>query len=528
MKERVITSIFILLIFSFFTNPVWAKYIIEEKIEVAKIQVDRTAPSLNISYSVQELTTENVEVVIKANEPIQQVEGWVLQEDNKTLKKEYNKNIIEEIKVTDLSGNIEKAIVEIKNIDKELPIIEIQEILNSNEEYPNYANKDAEITFNIFIKDNKKIIKILEESDIQILVNDKEIIPKTKVILTQKETEDEKNVVLKISGIEEEGKLKIKIPKDTVEDEIGHGNVEIIKDIAIEIDNTKPQATYSQKEIEDGKIEAKIISNEKIRNLKGWTKENETNIKKVFTSNVSYITEIQDLAGNKQEVEVNVIQATNVILNYASHNSEVGWTYGYGNYDIAGLNAIKTDSKYKTEALAFSIQGNVEKDFLQTKAYVHTHWGQGAGAICHESGQIYYHGWNPVDSEWATLLSKENVVLDGINYIQFGGTGINRANNTDTNGNNPTPVEITKQYNYGVSGIQLKLKDESEYSIVYQVYVDKVGWVKPAKNGEIECYKEDKAISAFRIALIPNSELNALLATWNKDTRKNNINYNIK
>lgn len=174
MKKRVITCIFLLLIFSIFANPVWAKYVIEERIDVASIKIDRTAPSLQVSYSTKELTSGNVEVTISTNEIIQEIEEWYLQEDKKTLKKEYSENVKEEIQVKDLSGNASNAIVEINNIDKEAPIIEIQKVLNSNIAYPNYANKD----------------------------------------------------------------------------EIEHSNVELNKDLQIKIDNTKPQATYSQEKIE--------------------------------------------------------------------------------------------------------------------------------------------------------------------------------------------------------------------------------------------------------------------------------------
>ena len=520
MKKRII-FIFVLLLFSVFTNPVWAKYVIEENIVALNIKIDRTSPNLEINYSNKELTYENVEVTINADEEIQEIEGWILQEDKKTLKKKYNKNTKEKIEVKDLSGNITNTVIEIDNIDNKAPIIEIIDISNSNTQYPDYANKDAEIIITINIKDDKKIIGNIEEKDIKILIDDNEITPKTKTITIEEDRNQKENqILLKISGIKEEGKLRLKIPKDIIKDEIGNSNIEVIKDLKMQIDNTKPNLTYLQEKLQDGKIEAQILANEKIRTLEGWTKESDKIIKKRFTSNVSYVTKIQDLAGNSEEIEINVINATNIILSYASHNSEIGWTYGYGNYDIAGLKAIQENPKYKTESLAFSIQGNIEKDFLQARAYVYTYWGEGKASTCHESNQIYYHGWNPLNDEWETLLSKENVVLEGKNYIQFSGTGINRVLNTDTNGNKPIPLNLARKYNYGVSAIQLKLKDKSEYSIVYQIYVDEVGWVKTAKNGEICCYKNDKPMSALRIALIPNSELNSLLNTWNKDVRK--------
>lgn len=189
---------------------------------------------------------------------------------------------------------------------------------------------------------------------------------------------------------------------------------------------------------------------------------------------------------------------------------------GYGNYDIAGAESVKIEPKYKTESLAFNISGNIEKDFLQARAYTYTYWGEGTTGICKESGNTYNYGW----SDWKSLNSKDIITLNKEKYFSFGGTGVNLTNNTDSNGNNPMPEEVAREHKYGISAIQLKLKSYEYYSIIYQVYIDDVGWIKSAKNGEIERYKNNKPISALRIALVPNSEVDALIKTWDKDVRK--------
>ena len=521
MKKRIITFVFLLLMLSIFSNQVWAKYVIEERIEVASIKIDRTAPNLQVNYSVTKTTAENIEVTVKANEQIQKLDGWTLQTDKKTLKKQYSKDTKEEIEVKDLSGNIAKTTIQINNIDKEAPTISIQNISNSNTSYPNYANKNSEITVTILIKDNKKIVQSLEKDNIKVLVNDKEITPKTKTITVKKDNEKEKQIVLKISGITEEGNLKLKIPKNIIKDEVGNSNIELNKDLSIKIDNTKPQATYSQEKIEDGKIKAIITANEEIRKLDGWNLQNKNILNKVFNNNLSYTTTIQDLAGNSTNIDVNITNATNVILSYASHNSMVGWSYGYGNYDIAGLEAINKNPMYKTESLAFNISGNVEKDYLQARAYVYTHWGEGSKAQCENTGKIYSYGWNPSQTTWKYENEETTIKLNDKNYFQLGGAGINGEYNTDIDGNNMITPDITVQFRYGISALQLKLKSYEENSICYQIYVDSVGWLKPAKNGELTCYQKTKPISAIRVALVPNTEVNALMNTWNKDTRKN-------
>lgn len=478
MKKKVIISMFAIFLFSGLVNQVFAKYVIEENIVVANVIIDRTSPNVKIKYSTKEVTNEKVEVTIEADEEIQGVDGFELQKDKKTLKKEYDKNTKEEIEIKDLAGNIKTLTIEVNNIDKEAPIIEIRKVTNSNSKYPNYANKEAEISFDILIKDDRKITKTLEEKDIKILIDGIEVTPKEKNITLKENTNTEKNIILTITGITKEGNLSIQILKGAIKDEIGHNSLEIERDTKIEIDNTNPQATYSQNKVEKGKVEAIILSNEKIRELEGWNIEKNTILKKVFTNNLSYTTTIYDLAGNSENVEIDIKDASNVILSYASHNSMVGWSYGYGNYDIAGLEALKKDPIYKTESLAFSISGDVEKDYLQARAYVYTHWGEGSRAKCKTTRKIYSYGWNPSKTGWKYENDETRVKLNGRDYFQLGGAGVSAEHNTDINGNGKITLETALEFRYGISALELKLKSYEENSICYQIYIDSVRMVK--------------------------------------------------
>lgn len=515
MKIKIISCVFCMLFIIFFSNIVYAKYVIEDSTVVATIQIDRTTPNVEVTYSTKEATNENVEVTIKANEQIQEVQGWIMQEDKKTLKKEYTKNSEEIVEIKDLAGNITKTTIKITNINNIAPVITIDKITN-DAYYLSYANKNNKITATITVKDDIKIANILQENDIKIIVNNKEIIPKEKTLIITKNEEKEKVFLLTLSGIEEEGNLSLKILDGIISDEAQNKNQKVEKDTKIQIDNTSPELTFLEEQIGQGKVVGRIKANEGIVQLDGWEKIDDNILKKTFTNNISYIVTIQDYSGNIAQLEVNITKATNITLSYASHNSNIGWSYGYGNYDIAGLQSVKTNPKYKTESLAFNISGNIETDFMQARAYTYTYWGEGTSGICKESGNTYNYGW----SQWKSLNSKDTILLKEEKYFAFGGSGINLTNNTDSNGNNPIPSDVAKEHKYGISAIQLKLKNYEYYSIIYQIYIDDVGWIKPAKNGEIECYKEDKAISALRIALVPNSEVNALINTWNKETRK--------
>lgn len=519
-KKRILCIILMVVSLMMLSYPVWAKYSIEEKITIATIQIDRTSPKLTITYSTKEITEESVIVTITANEEIQEMEGWQLKEDKKTLVKEYEKNTEEEIVVKDLSGNETKEKIIINNIDKQAPIIQIEKITNTNQDYPNYANQKQTICAFITITDDRKMEGFLELSQIKIMVGGQEIQPKEKKLEYEVKEENKQKIKLVISGITEEGKLEVQIPKGSIKDEANHENEEVTKDTNIEIDNTKPKGTYSQMQKEEKRIEAIITANETIRELEGWKLENGTILSKIFNNNLSYTTTIQDLAGNESEVEINIKGAGNILLSYASHNSMVGWSYGYGNYDIAGKEAIKRNPAFKTESLAFSITGDVEKDFLQAKAYVYTNWGEGSKARCTDTKRIYDYGWNPVETQWRYETPENRITLKDRTYFQLGGAGVNMMYNTDINGNGSISKELTTQYLFGISALSLKLKSEEEYSIIYQIYIHNIGWMPASKNGEITCYQKDKPMSALRVALVPNSEVNAVMLSWNKEIGK--------
>ena len=87
------------------------------------IGVDNTAPELEVQYSTKNPTKENVTVTITANEEIQEVEGWTLSADKRTLTKEYAENTTETVIIKDLAGNEQRITIDINNIQVEPEII---------------------------------------------------------------------------------------------------------------------------------------------------------------------------------------------------------------------------------------------------------------------------------------------------------------------------------------------------------------------------------------------------------------------
>lgn len=401
------------------------------------------------------------------------------------------------------------------DIDRTNPKIELLSVTNTNNDYKNYANKIHTIAVTVQIVDENLKSVFCDKEHIKLKVDDV-YISSESLQITKVNGKNEYEIKLK--DIKENGRLKVEFVEGVAIDEGGLKSDKVEFDTNIIIDNVPPIGEFVENKVADGKVNGTISLSECIVNIEGWNfSEDKLKLDKEFTNNVSYKLPIKDYAGNEAFVEINITQATFINLIYASHNSEVGWTFGYGNYDVAGSEAIKKNPIYKTEALAFNVSGNVEDDFVQAKTYIYTHWGQGSIGKCLTSGLLYDYGDNPNNGMYKSMSSKDLVNINGKKYFQFGGSGINGMGNTDINGNNPISKEVNFQYRYGICGVALSLKDYSQFSIIYQIYVDKVGWVKPGIDGQMCMYNQQYPMSGFRVALIPKSERQYVLNSWNAD-----------
>ena len=107
--------------------------------------VDMIPPQVKVEYSTKEITEGNVivTVTITANEEVQELEGWTLSSDKKTLTKEYNTATEETVVIKDIAGNETK--VEIK--------VEIEEIYSEKYEIDN---------------ENRYILRVLPETTVNV------------------------------------------------------------------------------------------------------------------------------------------------------------------------------------------------------------------------------------------------------------------------------------------------------------------------------------------------------------------------
>lgn len=427
-----------------------------------------------------------------------------------------------------INSNVQaKYVIEYNNkiadikIDTVAPIIIMNSITNSNAGYPKYANKTHVITLIVNVRERNVKENKFNKENVKILVGEKENIPQSYEIEELFNTGKSISYKITLSGIIEEGKIKVKVPKGTIIDISNNENQETIMDTGIEIDNTPPVVAFTQKDSGNGKMIANMQANEEIRPIKAWDiSNNYTAVSKEFKNNVTYPIPVIDCAQNTTKVEVNVTKATNIIFKYGSLGGGTGtirnWEIGQGNNEIVGQKMIKENPIYKTEMTMLQTQGDIENDFIQMQNYVHTYWGAGSKAISDTYETTYTHGYNPGENSYSSLANGTLAYINQKLSLILGGDGVNRADNKGVN-NTKIPLEIAQKYMYGVSGIRLKIKDNSYYAIIYQTYNSETGWQKVCENGEESLYKHDKPISAYRASLIPNTEKQYLIDYWNKD-----------
>ena len=319
-------------------------------VEIEIDNIDKEPPELNVNYDEEGLTNQNVTVEITSNEEIQEIEGWQLSEDKLSMKKVYNVNTSETIQVKDLVGNIQVVNINVNNIDKIGPncLVEYSTINPTNQDIEVVIKSDKEIMPVdgwILSGDNKQLTKIYTENvnenvsveDLygnvtvaNILINniDREK-PNLEIEYSSKDLTNQ-NILVTIKANEElklpsgwsissDGKEISKyyeknIQEDVVVEDLA-GNQEVANIDISNIDKEAPvvEVNYTTK---SGKVEVSIVANEKIQAIAGWEQLSSGNeLIKTYETNTAEILEVYDLAGNKQEIEIEIDSFENNLTN---------------------------------------------------------------------------------------------------------------------------------------------------------------------------------------------------------------------
>ena len=305
---------------------------------------DTTPPEVEVKYSTTNLTNQNVTVTITANEEIQKVEGWTLSTGKTILTKVYEQNGEETVTITDIAGNETTQEIEVNNIDKIKPELEVSynpnSLTNQNVTVTVRANEEIrELEGWSLSTDQKTLIKIYEQNttetinitDIagnstaqEISINYIDKIAPKAVVKYSTLNPTNQNVIVTIEVDKEirevEGWTLDQSKKVLTKEYEQNGEEEVtITDLAgneitaivnvNNIDKIPPELEikYSPTEPTEENVIVTIIANEEIQIPDGWIEGEDKNIiYKEYDANTEEIVVIKDLAGNETEANIKI------------------------------------------------------------------------------------------------------------------------------------------------------------------------------------------------------------------------------
>ena len=260
---------------------------IEQEIVVQNI--DKKAPEISVQYSSTDPTTGPVKVILTSDEELQEVEGWTLSSDKKSLEKTYTQNTSETVIVKDLVGNQAEVNISISNISKETFECKV----DYSETAP--TNQDVVVTIS---SDGRE----LQEVEGWTLSSDKKQLTKSYSNNTE-----ETVTVTDISG-----------------------NTSLVDINISNIDKQRPslQFSYSTVEMTNQNVIVTITSDEPLKQPEGWSiSEDKCTVTKTYYENTTDVVIIEDLAGNgvEENISINNIDKTppELTLDYQTSGNQI-------------------------------------------------------------------------------------------------------------------------------------------------------------------------------------------------------------
>lgn len=243
---------------------------VEANISINNIDsiVDITEP---VTYTPEKPTRGEVIATITANEELQEVEGWTLSADKKSMTKTYEENNIENVIVKDILGNELTVEVKVENIDKIAPTAEVQ----------------------------FDITELTESNVLVTLIASEEL---SEVLGTNTWTINEEDKT-KATAI-----FSSNAAEDVTITDLA-GNTAIIPVSVTNIDREAPIANieYDITEATNKNIVATIKANEELQPVAGWVlAEDKKSMTKTYENNITEDVIIKDLLGHETTVTVTI------------------------------------------------------------------------------------------------------------------------------------------------------------------------------------------------------------------------------
>lgn len=408
------------------------------------------------------------------------------------------------------------------NVEKNKPKITLVSTDNTNINHQECASKKHIVTAKIKVSEADVTEENINWQNLQIKLDGVTTTNYTKEIKLLTKGEKESIYEIKLKNIEKNGYISIYFPQNAIKDVSGLGNDAVQFDLNIRIDNIAPIGKFSETSSSNNKSYGNININESVNPVSGWQiSSNNTKLQREFTNPIKYPVTIEDYAENISEVMIDIKNATNMMLHYCSIDKYENKTLDRTCGQVAGDTTIKANSSCKTEIILVNATG-INEDELLSRVYVYDYWGEGSITRCLYSETSYNYGYNPNTTGWSIVKDRPMPYMGSYALI-LGGMGMNQAGNKDKTYGKAIPSDIASQNLYGISSVAFKLKNQKDFSIVYQILVKDIGWLPVSSNGQETTYSHDKPISAIRMNFVPNTEKQRLIDYWNKDIRTSKV-----
>ncbi len=406
-----------------------------KKVTVSIKNIDKTAPTLIVTFSPEKLTNGNVTVTITSNEKIQSVKGWTLSSDKKKLTKEYSDNDIETVKVKDLVGNITTKEIKVDNIDKEALRLKVS-----------YSTKEATN------KDVTATITSVNKEIQSISGNGWTIDKSNKKKATKKYAENGSETV-------------------TVKDAAGN-----TKNVAVKIDNIdkiKPdlKESISPSKPTNKNVTVKITSTEQIEIVsgEGWKITNSNMaLTKTYNKNETEMIKVKDLAGNVSTKEIKIKnidkEGPKLEVSYSTDKPIKGnviMTIKSTNEEIQEVEGWKLLKDKKTLTKTFEENGEEKVEVLDIAGNI-TDVTVAVGNIITEGPTITSEVYN-VKSFWIERIKQNTTINNMIKNILIQATNIKYYNNDDKE------ISTTEK---AKTGMKIVLDDQATYTLLVTGDVD--------------------------------------------------------
>lgn len=195
-----------------------------KKTEMVKVNcnIDTTAPTANVEYKAVQ---NGIQVKITANEQIQEVEGWEINNNNTIISKVFTENNNSQITIKDISGNETKVPVNVKLVTSiKLNKTEIKLKISEKEKLvATIEPNDATIKNITFKSNDESIAKVSSEGNVTAIKEGE-----TKIVVTTEQGNKIAECVVKVIKQDQpEEKLSIELKNEskyeiTTENEVSY------------------------------------------------------------------------------------------------------------------------------------------------------------------------------------------------------------------------------------------------------------------------------------------------------------------